>query len=263
MLESDEYARQTDPQEMNREDITEEWPPIADDLVCADPPVWRLYPQQRITYKTVAGALSFLILFMAILFWVNGPKAYNRIEGSDLQRDGLAGPVKRIVYSRSHNDLQFAQISGKPMQWAFYYDRNGRRIQEEYFARDGSTSSRVIFTHDSLGSQIDAKTYNADGWIISEVADKQFGLFDPIPISVLQNDPQISSCYYEEEYDSQGNWTRRNYRVRRHSLLYERNDIGYEAREIEYYDAVPEPAQTPNSSRLIEGRLPNEDCQRS
>ncbi len=216
-----------------------------DDLVSSDPPIWRLEPSQRITYKTVAGAIGVLTLFMIVLFWVNGPKAFDRMSGNDLVRDGLKGPVQSVEYWRISNDSQFEQIAYKPLRFIFFYDRNGNREREEYFDSKGSADKQVFFRHDSGGHLIDVETIYSYGTLANSSADKQFGLFDPILIELLRQDKNITDTYFGNEYDEYGNWTKWNYHVRRNTRHHESGDIGVEYRRIHYYSETWNPSPKP------------------
>lgn len=214
------------------------------DLLSSDPPTWRLPPHQRITGKTLIGAIGVLTLFMLLLIKLNGPKASDRIHGNDRERDGLKGPVQSVEYKRISRDSQFEKIARKPIRFRCLYDENGNRIEEEYFDENGQTAKRVLFTHDSLGNRFKTEKVGANGFMASESTDKQFGLFDPIEIGLLQSDPDISRYYFGTKSDSYGNWTCRDYHVRRHSKLYESQDAGNEYRTIHYFSGDPTESQS-------------------
>jgi hypothetical protein len=214
--------------EDNNEDNTEEY----NDLVCDDPPTWRIRPSQRISLKTVAEAIFALTIFMTVLFWINGPKAFERTSGNDLQRDGLKGPVQQVEYTYRSKDLQFAALTTKPTFMTFIYDKQGNRVEEVYY---DAVKQRTVFSHDSSNRLIQTVTYYPDGSSSSEDKDKFFGLFDPIPISIMQSDDNVSRTSCSENADHYGNWTNRTYSIRRHSLMYERDSVGSEKRSITYY----------------------------
>lgn len=197
-------------------------------------PPWSLSPDQRITYKTIGGAIAVLTLFMTVLFWVNGPKASNRFCKNDLERDGLKGSVKSVEYWTNSMDPLFTFLSTKPSHFVFNYNEKGNRIREEYYDGVGKIANRVEFDNET-GESMSSNQSGVKNNDAPENPDKQFGLFDPIDIRSLQSDPNISQTYFELNYDSGGNWDSRRYRIRRHSRLYESSPIGEELRKIEYY----------------------------
>ncbi len=233
----------------------EDEPEEYNDLVCDDPPTWRIHPGQRITFKTVAEAIFAITIFMTVLFWINGPKAFERTSGNDLQRDGLKGPVKQVEYTYSSKDPQFAALSAKPALVTFNYDEQGNRTEEVYYNTDGLFKQRTVFTHDSSNRLIQTITYYPDGASSSEDKDKFFGLFDPIPISKLQTDDYISRTTFDQNSDHYGNWTKRTYFIRKHTLMYERDSVGSEKRTIKYYGY----SKPQKSQNLFEFTIPNSD----
>ncbi len=248
MNENEEFPSETFEPEDNGEDAYNR----CGDLLSSDPLTWRLSPRQRITSKTIIGTIGVLTLFMILLIKLNGPKASDRIHGIDRERDGLKGPVQSVEYKRISRDPQFEKIAQTPIRFRCLYDESGNRIEEEYFDETGQPVKRVTFSHDSLGNRIKTEKVGADGFMASESTDKQFGLFDPIEVGLLQSDPDISRYYFGTKSDSYGNWTQRDYHVRRHSRMYESQDVGNEYRTIHYFSSDPTEPQSPKIRFPIE-----------
>jgi antitoxin component YwqK of YwqJK toxin-antitoxin module len=95
--------------------------------------------------------------------------AINAQTKTDLEIEGLKGPVKSIRFERA----EFLQGASNPVEkWRFLesvttYDEKGNRVEESRYNSDGSLFEKMVFTRDDKGNQ--TKTiFKANGTVDSK-----------------------------------------------------------------------------------------------
>ena len=144
---------------------------------------------------------------------------------TDRDRDGLAGPVRRVRTETAKVLVREGKIVEGPrvVLETATYDMKGAKIDNAYFlAAGGALTGKEVYKYDDKGNIIEMTLFNADGSIMTR-----------------EN--------YQYEFDAMGNWTKMVTSVAvidNGRLTYEPTEVTY--RSISYYleESVAKKLQT-------------------